>query len=183
MADVSELIPFFLRISRYFCGVMYLIITLPAVLTNWEKQILSLNPFAVFISLIRVAFMSSYRADSAGNQPYNPGLCAQFLGKGAGSTINGVTSQTGGFILKGTQNVPTWFMPANLFRGAKPPTVNIPASGTSALTRISNIPLQASCHAIVTNNELWMAAAGWGVVIFIIGIVFFWQAEALYGRG
>ena len=29
VADVSELIPFFLRISRYFCGVMYLIITLP----------------------------------------------------------------------------------------------------------------------------------------------------------
>ena len=29
LADVSELIPFFLRISRYFCGVMYLIITLP----------------------------------------------------------------------------------------------------------------------------------------------------------
>ena len=30
VADVSELIPFFLRISRYFCGVMYLIITVPA---------------------------------------------------------------------------------------------------------------------------------------------------------
>src|SRR5712691_3315046 len=57
LADVSELIPFFLRISRYFCGVMYLIITLPAVLTLWEKQVLSLNPFAVYISLARVAFM------------------------------------------------------------------------------------------------------------------------------
>ena len=79
MADVSELIPFFLRISRYFCGVMYLIITLPAALSNWEKQVLSLNPFAVFISLIRVAFMSSYRSNSAGNQPYNYGLCQQFL--------------------------------------------------------------------------------------------------------
>ena len=179
MADVSELIPFFLRISRYFCGVMYLIITLPAVLTTWEKQVLSLNPFAVFISLIRVAFMSSYRANSAGNQPYNYGLCQQFLGK---ATLHGVTSDTGGFILKGTQNVPTWFMNANLFRGGiKPPTVNIPASGP--LTRISNIPLQSYCHAIVTNNDLWIAAAGWGVVIFLLGIVFFWQAEALYGRG
>ena len=100
MADVSELIPFFLRISRYFCGVMYLIITLPAVLNPWEKQVLSLNPFAVFISLIRVAFMSSYRADSAGNQPYNNGLCQQFLGK---ATVNGVTSDTGGHILTGTR--------------------------------------------------------------------------------
>ena len=107
IADVSELIPFFLRISRYFCGVMYLIITLPAVLTNWEKQVLSLNPFAVFISLIRVAFMSSYRANSAGNQPYNYGLCQQFLGK---ATVNGVTSSTGGHILPGTR-VPTTVVP------------------------------------------------------------------------
>ena len=29
LADVSELIPFFLRITRYFCGVMYMITTLP----------------------------------------------------------------------------------------------------------------------------------------------------------
>ena len=152
----SELIPFFLRISRYFCGVMYLIITLPAVLKPWEKQVLSLNPFAVFISLIRVAFMSSYRANSAGNQPFNNGLCQQFLGK---AMINGATSETGGHILMGTQNVPTWFMNANLFKGGvKPATVNIPLLGNSPLTRISNIPLQASCHAIVTNNDLWIAA-------------------------
>jgi hypothetical protein len=159
---------------------MYLIITLPAVLKPWEKQVLSLNPFAVFISLIRVAFMSSYRANSAGNQPFNNGLCQQFLGK---AIINGKTSETGGHILMGTQNVPTWFMPANLFKGVKPPTVNIPASGNSALTKISNIPLQSYCHAIVTNNDLWIAAAGWGIVIFLLGIVFFWQAENLYGRG
>ena len=183
MADVSELIPFFLRISRYFCGVMYLIITLPAVLNGWEKQVLSLNPFAVFISLVRVAFMKSYRADSAGNQPSNSLLCNQFLGKGVGSTLHGVTSDTGGFILRGTPNVPTWFMNANLFHGLKPATVNIPLLGNSPLTRISNIPLQSYCPAIVTNNELWMAAAGWGIVIFLLGIVFFWQAEALYGRG
>jgi hypothetical protein len=90
----------------------------------------------------------------------------------------------GHYILPGTTNVPTWFMNANLFKGGvKPPTVNIPVSGTSALTRISNIPLQSYCHAIVTNNDLWVAAAGWGVVVFLVGIVFFWQAEALYGRG
>ena len=74
-------------------------------------------------------------------------------------------------------------MNANLFHGPKPATVNIPLSGSSPLTRISNIPLQSYCPAIVTNNELWMAAAGWGIVIFLLGIVFFWQAEALYGRG
>jgi hypothetical protein len=173
MADVSELIPFFLRISRYFCGVMYLIITLPDALSNWEKQILSLNPFAVFISLVRVAFMKSYRSDSAGNQPYNYGLCQQFLGKVAGYS-------TGGYIKPGTI-VPTWFIPSNLLPSSKPSSIKIPATGP--LSRLSNIPLQANCHAIVTNNELWMAAAGWGIVVFLLGIVFFWQAEALYGRG
>jgi ABC-type polysaccharide/polyol phosphate export permease len=178
MADVSELIPFFLRISRYFCGVMYLIITLPAVLTNWEKQVLSLNPFAVFISLIRVAFMSSYRTNSAGNQPYNAGFCAQFLGK---ATIHGVTSTTGGPILPGT-TVPITLIPQNLqylAHGAS--SVLIPKIGP--LSRIKNIPMQAYCPAIVTNNDLWIAAAGWGIVVFLLGIVFFWQAEALYGRG
>ena len=77
------------------------------------EQVLSLNPFAVYISLVRVAFMSSYRTNSAGNQPFNNGLCQQFLGK---ATVNGVTSDTGGHILPGT-TVPTWFMPANLFQG------------------------------------------------------------------
>ena len=138
LADLSELIPFFLRISRYFCGVMYLIITLPASLSLWQKQVLSLNPFAVYISLVRVAFMKTYRANSAGNAPYNAARCNTFLHH----------------------------------QGA-------PIPGTST----PNYAWQASCHAIVTNNDLWIAAVGWGVVFFAIGIVFFWRAEHLYGRG
>jgi teichoic acid transport system permease protein len=166
LADISELIPFFLRISRYFCGVMYLIITLPALLSNWEKQVLSLNPFAVYISLVRVAFMGTYRADSAGNQPFNNGLCQQFLGKVPGS-------RTGGPILPGTR-VPTTLIDPNMHAS----TVVI-TKGSS----ISNIPLQAYCHAIVTNNDLWIAAVAWAVVFFVVGIVFFWRAENKYGRG
>jgi teichoic acid transport system permease protein len=161
MADVSELIPFFLRISRYFCGVMYLIITLPAVLTNWEKQVLSLNPFAVYISLTRVAFMSSYRTNSAGNQPFNKGLCQQFISH-PGAPITPFT------------RVPTTLIAPD----SKLSSIVIPPG-----SKISNIPLQAYCHAIVTNNDLWIAAIGWGVVFFAIGIVFFWRAEHLYGRG
>jgi teichoic acid transport system permease protein len=138
MADVSELIPFFLRISRYFCGVMYLIITLPAALTLWEKQVLSLNPFAVYISLVRVAFMSTYRHNSAGNAPFNNDMCQTFLHH----------------------------------QGANIPGTNIP-----------NYAWQASCHAIVTNNDLWIAAVGWGIAFFVVGIIFFWQAENKYGRG
>jgi teichoic acid transport system permease protein len=132
VADVSELIPFFLRISRYFCGVMYLITTLPASLHTWEKQILSLNPFAVYIQLARVSFMSSYRANSAGNKPYNAQLCQVF------------TKDPGG-------------------------------PGHAAL--------QAYCHAIVTNNDLWIAGAAWGIGFAVIGLVFFWQSEHKYGRG
>ena len=138
MQDVSELIPFFLRISRYFCGVMYLIITLPATLHTWEKQVLSLNPAAVYISLIRVSFMQTYRNDSAGNKPYNARLCNAFL-KNPGGYIPG--------------------------------------------THTPNNAWQAYCHAIVTNNDLWIAAVGWGVGFFVLGIIFFWQAESLYGRG
>jgi teichoic acid transport system permease protein len=175
IADVSELIPFFLRISRYFCGVMYLIITLPAALSNWEKQVLSLNPFAVFISLVRVAFMGSYRANSAGNQPYNYGLCQQFLGKIAGS-------ETGGHILPGTR-VSITVIPGNLLHLIPNGVSSVVIPKTGALSKISNIPLQAYCHAIVSNNELWMAAAAWGAAVFLIGIVFFWQAESKYGRG
>ena len=164
VADVSELIPFILRISRYFCGVMYLIITVTYRFPHWVQWVLSLNPFAVFISLVRVGFMSSYRADSAGNQPFNNALCQQFL------------SSPGHHILPGT-TVPTTLILPN----SHVSSIKIPSSGP--LSEISNVPLQAYCHAIVTNNDLWIAAAAWGVVAFAIGIVFFWRAEHLYGRG
>lgn len=138
LADLSELIPFFLRISRYFCGVMYLIATLPASLSTWEKQVLSLNPFAVYIQLTRVAFMPSFRADSAGNAPYNAARCAAFTAR-----------------------------PGALIPG----------------THTANVAWQAYCHAIVTNNDLWIAAVAWGVGFFLVGLVFFWRAENQYGRG
>ena len=145
--DISELIPFILRIARYFCGVMYLIETLPASLHTWEKQILSLNPIAVSIQLVRVAIMKTYRTDSPGNAPYNAHLCNVFL-KNPGAPI--------------------------LVHG-KVLLVN----GKS----VSNVPLGAHCAAYVTNNDLWIAAIGWAVAFFVVGIVFFWQAESKYGRG
>jgi teichoic acid transport system permease protein len=128
LADVSELIPFILRITRYFCGVMYMITVLPAAVPQWGLKILSLNPPAVFISLVRVALMQSYRQNSPGNQPYSAAQCALF----------------------------------HLHK---------------------NPPLQAYCHAVVTNNDLWIAAVGWGIGFFVLGVIFFWQAESQYGRG
>jgi len=95
---------------------------------EWGIKLLSLNPPAVYISLVRVALMQSYRQNSPGNKPYNAAACA-------------------------------------LFRLHKNP------------------PLQAYCHAVVTNNDLWIAAVGWGIGFFVLGIIFFWQAESKYGRG
>jgi hypothetical protein len=59
LADVSELIPFILRITRYFCGVMYMVTTLPAAVPVWGIKLLSLNPPAVYISLVRVALAAA----------------------------------------------------------------------------------------------------------------------------
>lgn len=76
--DVGELIPFLLRISRYFCGVMYMVTTLPAKIPQWALQVLTLNPAAVYISLVRVSLMRTYREDAPGNQPYNAAKCDLF---------------------------------------------------------------------------------------------------------
>jgi teichoic acid transport system permease protein len=143
LADVSELIPFFLRITRYFCGVMYVVTTLPLQhLPTWVGDVLTLNPPAVFISLVRVAFMSSYRANSPGNAPFNAHACSLFKAHQGGSHISRATH-----------------------------------------TLVSNTIWQANCHAIVTNSDLWIAAVGWGLGFFIVGLIFFWKAEHVYGRG
>jgi teichoic acid transport system permease protein len=76
--DFSQLIPFFTRIWRYFCGVMYSIASLPASLPEWGKGVLSLNPAAVYISLTRYAIMATERVNGAGAKPYNPAACHLF---------------------------------------------------------------------------------------------------------
>jgi teichoic acid transport system permease protein len=162
LADVSELIPFILRITRYFCGVMYMITALPAHAPQWALKILSLNPPAVFIALVRVALMKTYRQDAPGNQPYNAAYCSMFH-----------ADQGGKSMLVGGKYVP---LPSG-------------ATVVNGYTEIGhhlvvlNAQLQAYCQAVVTNNDLWLAAVGWGLGFFVIGIVFFWQAESLYGRG
>jgi teichoic acid transport system permease protein len=162
LADVSELIPFILRITRYFCGVMYMITALPAHAPQWALKILSLNPPAVFISLVRVALMKTYRQDAPGNQPYNAAYCSMFH-----------ADQGGKSMLVGGKYVP---LPGHA-------TV---VNGYTAIGHhlvVLNAQLQAYCQAVVTNSDLWLAALGWGIGFLIIGVVFFWQAESLYGRG
>jgi teichoic acid transport system permease protein len=41
----------------------------------------------------------------------------------------------------------------------------------------------AYCPAVINPDHLWYYAIGWAVVAIIIGFVFFWRAEAKYGRG
>jgi teichoic acid transport system permease protein len=79
--DFSQLIPFLTRVWRYFCGVMYSIASLPAKLPEWSKDVLSLNPAAVYISLTRYAIMSTERANAPGAQPFNATKCALFNAK------------------------------------------------------------------------------------------------------
>ena len=79
--DFSQLIPFLTRIWRYFCGVMYSIASLPASLPEWAKDVLSLNPAAVYISLTRYAIMASQREFAPGAKPYNAAKCAVFNAK------------------------------------------------------------------------------------------------------
>ena len=79
--DFSQLVPFLLRVWRYFCGVMYSIDTLSVKLPLWAKQLLELNPAAVYISLARYAIMASQRAYAPGAKPYNAALCAAFDAK------------------------------------------------------------------------------------------------------
>ena len=79
--DFSQLIPFLTRIWRYFCGVMYSIASLPATLPEWAKDVLSLNPAAVYITLTRYAIMASQRNNAPGAQPYNYAKCALFNAK------------------------------------------------------------------------------------------------------
>ena len=79
--DISQLVPFLLRVWRYFCGVMYSIASLPAALPEWAKNVLSFNPAAVYISLTRYAIMATYRADAPGAKPYDAARCAIFNAK------------------------------------------------------------------------------------------------------
>jgi len=60
---------------------MYSIASLPASLPEWAKNVLSLNPAAVYISLTRNAIMYSQRAYAPGAQPYNALKCAAFNAK------------------------------------------------------------------------------------------------------
>jgi teichoic acid transport system permease protein len=57
---------------------MYSIASLPAKLPEWSKDLLQLNPAAVYITLTRYAIMSTQRTNAPGAKPFNAGKCAVF---------------------------------------------------------------------------------------------------------
>ena len=135
LADVSELIPFFLRITRYFCGVMYMITLLPGARALVGPQGPVAQPAGgVHLAGPRGADAVRTGKTAPGNKPYSAGVVRR---------------------------------------------TSTPSPGEAG-----HPPLQAYCHAVVTNNDLWIAAVGWGMASSSsCGVVFFWQAETQYGRG
>lgn len=77
MTDLSQLLPFLLRTWLYVSGVLFSIRTL-AVHSYWVKWVLSINPAAVYIQLVRDAILSSQRLSAPGAKPNNPRLCALY---------------------------------------------------------------------------------------------------------
>ncbi|MGE5134032.1 MAG: ABC transporter permease [Gemmatimonadota bacterium] len=69
IGDIGQLVPFFTRTWRYFCGVMYSVAALPVAVPGWAKAILAGNPAAVFISLTRWSLLASQRTATASARP------------------------------------------------------------------------------------------------------------------
>jgi teichoic acid transport system permease protein len=77
VTDLSQLLPFVLRTWLYVSGVLYSIRTL-SIHSYWVKWVLSVNPAAVYIQLVRDAILTSQRLSAPGAMPYNAHLCALF---------------------------------------------------------------------------------------------------------
>ena len=60
LRDVSELIPWVLRVWMYTCGVMYSLTKLTAHAPHWVRITLEVNPGAVYIELFRHALLDGY---------------------------------------------------------------------------------------------------------------------------
>jgi teichoic acid transport system permease protein len=46
-----------------------------------------------------------------------------------------------------------------------------------------DLSLTAYCHPTLSTEQTWMCGVGWALVAIIIGVLYFWRAEAVYGRG
>jgi teichoic acid transport system permease protein len=76
LTDFSQLLPFVLRTWLYLSGVLFSIRTLPV--GYWSRWLLSVNPAAVYIDLVRDALLKSQRDSAPGAKPYSARLCYVF---------------------------------------------------------------------------------------------------------
>jgi hypothetical protein len=109
-----------------------------------------------------VALMTTYRQNSPGNQPYSHAYCTAFHSDTGGSSM----------VVAGK------YVPL--------PSHTAVVDGYTAIGHLKVVPnaiLQAYCPAVITNNDLWLAAVGWGLGFLVLGVIFFWRAESQYGRG
>jgi teichoic acid transport system permease protein len=63
MTDVSQMLPFLLRAWQYSSGVFYSIEHFSRTAPEWARLILTVNPGAVYIELVRDALIESYSVD------------------------------------------------------------------------------------------------------------------------
>ena len=67
--------------------------------------------------------------------------------------------------------------------GAKPYNQALCRSYYTHLNDKKYVFNSAYCHPIVSLPDLWLWAIGWALAAVVIGFLFFWRAEARYGRG
>jgi teichoic acid transport system permease protein len=58
--DLSQLLPFFTRTWRYMSGVFFSITVFAEKIPSWGQAVLTYNPGAVFIDLVRDTMMRSH---------------------------------------------------------------------------------------------------------------------------
>jgi teichoic acid transport system permease protein len=135
--DFSQLLPFLLRTWMYVSGVLFSIGTLTVSTTHrWIPTVLSINPAALYITLIRNAMLASQRLSNPGTKAYSKSLCH----------------------LWGTVGHHTGAPKRYLYDSAY-------------------------CHPYASPEYFWYYAIGWAVLALVVGFIFFWRAEAQYGRG
>src|SRR5580698_3960369 len=76
-----------------------------------------LNPPAVYISLVRIALMTTYRQNSPGAQPFNAAYCAAFKANDGGYSIRSDAERAGGVHLAGPHRADD-DLPAELARSS-----------------------------------------------------------------
>jgi teichoic acid transport system permease protein len=84
--DFSQLLPFLLRTWMYISGVLFSVLTVAK--THFGEKhhelvaLIQINPAALYITMMRLAFLQTQRESAPGSVPGNPALCKDWPSKG-----------------------------------------------------------------------------------------------------